>query len=78
MVLFSSRLPQGADMRRYVDDDVSARLARIEGRGLARRPKPNVAELTSRMGSGDIPIGLQYRAVRRRPSCRFTSASGGS
>ncbi len=42
-------------MRRNVDDDVSNRLGRIDRRGLARRQRPIVEELTSRRGSGDIP-----------------------
>lgn len=60
-------------MRRHVDDDVSSRLGRIDRRGLARRPKPNVAELTSRMGSSDIPrvleqLGIQFVPDRPKDS----------
>jgi hypothetical protein len=56
-------------MRRHVDDDVSARLGRIDRRGLARRPRPIVEELTSRKGSADIPrvldlLGMGFRKDR--------------
>lgn len=51
---FNSKKDLGG-MARHVSDDVSNRLARIERRGLARRPRPNVEELTSRRSSADIP-----------------------
>jgi hypothetical protein len=50
-------------MRRHVDDDVSARLGRIDRRGLARRHRPIVEELTSRRGSADIPRILDQVTV---------------
>jgi hypothetical protein len=42
-------------MRRLVEDDVRSRLGKMEQRGLARRPSPNLEELTSRRSSTDIP-----------------------
>ncbi len=46
-------------MRRLVDDDVRARLTRTHERGLAKRTKLQVEELTSRKSSTDIPRVLQ-------------------
>lgn len=45
-------------MRRLVEDDVSTRLGKIEERGLARRRRILIEELTSRKGATDIPIVL--------------------
>ncbi|HTK06788.1 MAG TPA: DISARM system helicase DrmA [Ktedonobacteraceae bacterium] len=42
-------------MRRLVEDDVTSRLNRMDKRGLARRRKPTVEELTSRKSSTAIP-----------------------
>jgi hypothetical protein len=42
-------------MRRLVDDDVSSRLWKMEERGMAKRSKPFVEELTSRKSSTVIP-----------------------
>ncbi|GAA3726579.1 DISARM system helicase DrmA [Salinactinospora qingdaonensis] len=50
-------------MRRLVDDDVATRLGRADQRGLARRRTPWAAELTSRLGSDDIPAVLERLAV---------------
>jgi hypothetical protein len=50
-------------MRRHVDDDVSARLGRIDRRGLARRQRPIVEELTSRRSSTEIPRILDQLGV---------------
>lgn len=46
-------------MRRLVEDDVSARLLRADGRGLAARRIGEPAELTSRMASEAIPDILE-------------------
>jgi hypothetical protein len=45
-------------MRRLVDDDVRARLGKMDKRGLAARKKLSVEELTSRKSSTDIPYVL--------------------
>ncbi|MBB6172989.1 hypothetical protein HNR23_003049 [Nocardiopsis mwathae] len=58
-------------MRRLVEDDVSTRLGRADGRGLARRRDPIVEELTSRMSSDDIP---KIRERLGRPFTRVKSA----
>ena len=55
LVGYFNSLKDLGGMRRHVDDDVSARLGRIERRGLARRQRPIVEELTSRQGSAAIP-----------------------
>jgi hypothetical protein len=41
--------------RRLVDDDIQQRLNKMDRRGLARRPRLMVEELTSRKSSTDIP-----------------------
>ncbi|WP_017591341.1 DISARM system helicase DrmA [Nocardiopsis potens] len=50
-------------MRRLVDDDVATRLARADGRGLARRRPPWVEELTSRLGTDAVPAILDRLEV---------------
>ncbi len=50
-------------MRRLVEDDVSARLARADERGLARRYDPLLQELTSRLSSTEIPKVLDHLMV---------------
>lgn len=51
-------------MRRMIDDDVSNRLRRTDRRGLARRYVNDVKELTSRIGSSEIPATLDQLGVR--------------
>jgi hypothetical protein len=51
-------------MRRLVEDDVSTRLVRADGRGLARRYDPLVKELTSRLPSDGIRPLLDQLGVR--------------
>ncbi|MFE2755012.1 DISARM system helicase DrmA [Actinosynnema sp. NPDC059335] len=58
-------------MRRLVEDDVSARLARADARGLARRYDPKQKELTSRLGSDGIrplldELKIRFTGGRRR------------
>jgi Helicase conserved C-terminal domain len=50
-------------MRRLVEDDVSTRLRRADRRGLARRYRLELDELTSRVGAGDLKRKLD--ALRR-------------
>jgi hypothetical protein len=45
-------------MRRLVDDDIRIRLAKMDSRGLAKRLRINLEELTSRKDSTDIPVVL--------------------
>jgi hypothetical protein len=63
LVGYFNSLKDLGGMRRHVDDDVSARLGRIDRRGLARRHRPIVEELTSRRGSADIPRILDQVTV---------------
>jgi Helicase conserved C-terminal domain len=63
LVGYFNSLKDLGGMRRHVDDDVSARLGRIDRRGLARRQRPIVEELTSRRGSADIPRILDQVTV---------------
>src|SRR4028119_1766419 len=44
--------------RRLVDDDIQSRLGKTDRRGLAKRSRLEVEELTSRKASTDIPIVL--------------------
>jgi hypothetical protein len=50
-------------MRRLVEDDVSTRLRRSDRRGLAKRYRLELDELTSRVGAGDLKRKLD--ALRR-------------
>lgn len=50
-------------MRRLVDDTIRSLLRDTDQRGLARRKKPNVRELTSRIGATDIPEILDLMEV---------------
>jgi hypothetical protein len=55
LVGYFNSLRELGGMRRLVDDDVANRLLRMNDRGLARRPRPFVEELTSRRNSTEIP-----------------------
>jgi Helicase conserved C-terminal domain len=60
-------------MRRLVEDDVSARLTRVNERGLARRLDPLLKELTSRLSSSEIPeildqLGLPFPKQGKGPA----------
>lgn len=54
-------------MIRLVEDDVRSRLRKMEKRGLARRSISPSEELTSRIGSKDIPRILDHLEVRFQP-----------
>jgi hypothetical protein len=58
LVGYFNSMNELAGMRRLVEDDVTTRLGKIEERGLARRRRPQVEELTSRKSATDIPIVL--------------------
>ena len=68
LVGYFSSLRDLGGMRRLVDDDVKSRLARIQERGLGRRYLNDVAELTSRMDSSQIPETLDRLGVTFDPS----------
>ena len=55
LVGYFNSMSELGGMRRLVDDDVSSRLYKMDGRGLAKRKKPNLEELTSRKSSAAIP-----------------------
>ena len=55
LVGYFNSMSELGGMRRLVDDDVSSRLWKMEDRGLAKRSKPLVEELTSRKSSTVIP-----------------------
>lgn len=55
LVGYFNSLRELGGMKRLVDDDVSNRLMRMDERGLARRNRPAVDELTSRRSGTDIP-----------------------
>lgn len=54
--------------RRLVDDDIQSRLGKMDQRGLARRSRIEVKELTSRIASTDIPIVLNALEVPFNPN----------
>lgn len=53
--------------RRLVDDDIQSRLAKMNQRGLAKRTRLEVEELTSRKSSTDIPVVLDALDVPFKP-----------
>lgn len=55
LVGYFGSLRELAGMRRLVDDDVRSRVLRMDKRGLARRLMGEPKELTSRLGSTEIP-----------------------
>ncbi|MEZ4479910.1 MAG: helicase-related protein [Dehalococcoidia bacterium] len=68
LVGYFNALRELGGMRRLVDDDVTNRLQRIEPRGLAKRPRPDVEELTSRVSSSGIPRILDRLGTRYDPN----------
>ena len=63
LVGYFNSMSELGGMRRLVDDDVTTRLRRMDERGLAKRRKPVVEELTSRKSSTDIPEVLSRLGV---------------
>ncbi len=55
LVGYFNSVSELGSMRHLVDDDISNRIWRMEQRGLAKRNRPKVSELTSRVSSSDIP-----------------------
>ncbi len=55
LVGYFNSMSELGGMRRLVDDDVTSRVWKMEERGLAKRRKPLVEELTSRKSSTVIP-----------------------
>jgi hypothetical protein len=67
LVGYFNALRELGGMRRLVDDDVSNRLTRVAARGLSRRARPEVEELTSRVSSSGIPRILDRLGTRFDP-----------
>ena len=55
LVGYFNSMSELGGMRRLVDDDVTSRLRKMDERGLAKRNRPFVEELTSRKSSSEIP-----------------------
>jgi hypothetical protein len=68
LVGYFNSLRELAGMRRLVDDDVRTRLKKMQQRGLAARRGLTVQELTSRLGSTEIPELLDRLELGFRPS----------
>ena len=64
LVGYFNSLRELGGMRRLVDDDVATRLGKMDERGLSRRPRPLVEELTSRRSAEEIPKILDQLSVR--------------
>uniref|UniRef100_B8HYW1 Helicase domain protein n=1 Tax=Cyanothece sp. (strain PCC 7425 / ATCC 29141) TaxID=395961 RepID=B8HYW1_CYAP4 len=60
LVGYFNSLRELGGTRRLVDDDIQSRLAKMDQRGLAKRSRLEVEELTSRKTSTDIPIVLDW------------------
>lgn len=67
LVGYFNSLRELGGMRRLVDDDVKARLGKMDKRGLAARRGITIEELTSRKGSSDIPFVLDRLEVKFDP-----------
>lgn len=68
LVGYFGSLRELAGMRRLVDDDVRSRVLRMDKRGLARRFMGEPKELTSRLGSTEIPELLDRLEVPFDPT----------
>jgi hypothetical protein len=84
LVGYFNSLRELGGMRRLVDDDVRARLKKVDIRGLAKRdlyPGTSIEELTSRKSSADIPQILDRMEVSFDPALdrlrREMSSRGG-
>ncbi len=76
LVGYFNSLRELGGTRRLVEDDVQTRLYRIERRGLARRTRLEIEELTSRKSAEEIPRVLDKLGTRHehpRPAGRRTS-----
>ncbi|MCY6492306.1 DISARM system helicase DrmA [Leptolyngbya sp. GGD] len=68
MVGYFNSMRELGGTRRLVDDDIQSRLGKMDQRGLARRSRIEVKELTSRIASTDIPIVLDALEVPFNPN----------
>jgi hypothetical protein len=67
LVGYFNSLRELGGMRRLVEDDVASRLGQIDAHGLATRRRPEVQELTSRLGSSGIPRLLDQLQAPMQP-----------
>lgn len=67
LIGYFNALRELGGMRRLLDDEVNSRVRRGDRRGLGNRTYLNVTELTSRVGSTDIPKILDELAIRHFP-----------
>jgi hypothetical protein len=75
LVGYFNSLRELGGMRRLVEDDVASRLGQIDAHGLAKRRRPEVQELTSRLGSSGIPRVLDQLQVPFRSGPRPSGAT---
>ncbi|HTE69947.1 MAG TPA: DISARM system helicase DrmA, partial [Actinomycetes bacterium] len=75
LVGYFNSLRELGGMRRLVEDDVASRLGQIDAHGLAKRRRPEVQELTSRLGSSGIPRVLDQLQVPFRSGPRPAGAT---
>jgi hypothetical protein len=68
LVGYFNALRELGGMRRLIEDEVSSRLRKADRRGLANRRFLEVKELTSRIGSTDIPDILDRLSVPHDPN----------
>jgi hypothetical protein len=68
LVGYFGALRELGGMRRMVDDEISNRLTITDRRGLSRRARPDVEELTSRVSSSGIPRILDRLGTKFDPS----------
>jgi len=68
LVGYFNALRELGGMRRLVEDEVASRLRKADRRGLANRRFLEVKELTSRIGSTDIPNILDQLSARHDPA----------
>ncbi len=75
LVGYFNSLRELGGMRRLVDDDVKARLGKMDRRGLASRKRLFVDELTSRKNSVDIPQILDQLETQFDPAAMANVAA---
>lgn len=64
LVGYFNSMRELAGMRRLVDENVRTAMWNGRDHGFARRGPPNIDEMTSRKGSGDIPAVLEHMELR--------------
>lgn len=76
LVGYFSSLRELAGTRRLVDDDITSRVRRMDRRGLASRQIRVTQELTSRLGSTEIPNLLDRLELRFDPAAEAERRTG--